>query len=499
MHDIHNLKMGPMIGHTTPSRFRVWGRVENAEAKLGVIRYRPVNADAPFEATSFDFFQSLDGIGVVDINAYDKKALNADQLYEFEIGWTAKGVDLGALNWRTDGTDIRALAGHARTYPAAGKPISFLFGSCRDPIPPGDQGESTFESMCEILANHSGSSPQFCLMLGDQIYSDHMRRPVDKDINAVPLQHYLAKYRRAFSLPRFAELTRQCPTYMMLDDHEIQNNWTLQKFMDDLQIQDPLLRKFNMPTLENGLQAYLAYQESLGPCVTPIEIHDLAQSANVGSALTSAAHYFKFDCGNSSFFVLDTRGESKVPRSKNQAVGIHALLSEVQMNALKNWLSNDISDIKFIASGIPLCPDTQGPMGEPSDKWAAGAAQRKEILDFIWDQKIKGVVFLGGDVHVSYAAKITRDTDETMCAYVIVSSAFNWVLPGLQWFHFAWGPIKVGSNNTGYQCSPLIPTPTNIITRNNFALVKTASDSIELVFHRGSDGSEMFRSTLSFR
>jgi alkaline phosphatase D len=485
---VHNLDCGPIIGHTTTESFRIWGRAADAQSKKGAIRWRPTGATSFTDTVFFSLEQKLDGAGVVDILEYLGNALNPATNYEFEVGWVTADASSAVLDWRASGTSTHALRGIAKTFPSKNANFSFLLGSCRDPAELGDKGESTFTSMYETMQEEK--KPSFCLMLGDQIYIDHLKPPVDSASNAILLETYLDRYRKAFSLPKFAAFCAQCPSYMILDDHEIQNNWTLQKFIDDANniLTD---RKYNIDSLKNGLQAYVAYQDIRNPHWSSTQLVSEAKKLDFARTLIDAKRYYDFECGNAGFFVLDGRGESSVPCSNDGGPGTFEILGKGQMDELKKWLCDDKRQFKFIALGVPLGPDTQGIGGEPNDKWKPAGAQRDEILDFISEKRIERVIFLGGDVHVSYAARIYRVSDGNLIAHVVVSSAFNWVAPGLQWFHFAWGPLFNGTAKPKYLCESLLSKESKIISRNNFARIDVEERAVKVTFCRGIDGVDI--------
>ena len=57
-------------------------------------------------------------------------------------------------------------------------------------------------------------------MCGDQIYADDL----NVGFPAWQLEHYNLRYRVAFSQPFIRELMARVPTFMILDDHEIEDN-----------------------------------------------------------------------------------------------------------------------------------------------------------------------------------------------------------------------------------------------------------------------------------
>ncbi len=60
------------------------------------------------------------------------------------------------------------------------------------------------------------------LMLGNQIYADDLNL-IGPDIS---LNEFNTRYQLAFSQEGISNLMCRIPTYMMLDEHEIQDNWT---------------------------------------------------------------------------------------------------------------------------------------------------------------------------------------------------------------------------------------------------------------------------------
>ena len=56
-------------------------------------------------------------------------------------------------------------------------------------------------------------------MTGDQIYGD-------RDNALGPVVHR-PRYRKSWNTFNFRKLVRSAPTYMILDDHEIRDNWTM--------------------------------------------------------------------------------------------------------------------------------------------------------------------------------------------------------------------------------------------------------------------------------
>ena len=202
--------------------------------------------------------------------------------------------------------------------------------------------------------------PDFFLMLGDQI-------AVDVPVRIPPTRHaYQRKYRVYWSQPALQRFWQRTPAFLMWDDHEIDDNWFGGKTGRYLVAK----------------QAYDAYQGSLNP-----------------PSLTPGENYYSFRAGPVDFFILDTR----TFRSDDDAPDTAAktMLGAEQKALLKEWLLASRAPFKFIGSSVTV--SDFGTAGDTllvtSDTWKSFSTERGEILRFIRDHCIPGVVFLTGDQH----------------------------------------------------------------------------------------------------
>src|SRR3546814_12029463 len=62
-------------------------------------------------------------------------------------------------------------------------------------------------------------------MAGDQIYADMLNRHVPLGL-ADTFEEFQERYHTAFGSRNMRRLLSRVPTYMLLDDHEIEDNWT---------------------------------------------------------------------------------------------------------------------------------------------------------------------------------------------------------------------------------------------------------------------------------
>lgn len=192
--------------------------------------------------------------------------------------------------------------------------------------------------------------PDFFLHLGDTIYADRAG-------TARTLEQFWAKYRAN----RDDAATQRCfletSYYVIWDDHEVANDYLP-----------------GHPLAPIGRQAFLDYwpvQRFAG------EAQRIYRSFRWGQAV--------------ELFLLDTR------QYRDPAQG--TMLGRQQ----KEWLFDNLaaakSLFKFVGTSVPMS-------GGGSDRWDGYPKERSELLNYIRDKKITGVVFLSADLHHAAITKI---------------------------------------------------------------------------------------------
>jgi alkaline phosphatase D len=322
-----------------------------------------------------------------------------------------------------------------RTFPAADKmqdSLAFLLGSCRYPgllwkIKEADQ---IFGPMLEHLAPLKGRpAARFTLMVGDQIYADTLNRFIPIGL-ADTYEEFQERYQSAYGSRNMSRLLKAAPTYMILDDHEIEDNWT----------QDRIRKSANHRLFNLAIGAYRSYQWSHSP-------------RSHGDYL-----YYDFDCGGYPFFALDTRTQ----RFKDDLEGLadnHMLGRPTidpafpgQLGNFLAWLSEQQKTLgnvpKFViassvfapnamneritaeaSAGLGILFDANRKRREDSDSWPCYPNTRRAIIEHIVANKIQNVVFLTGDIHCSNVARLSftlGGKDARITAYDVTSSAFYW-------------------------------------------------------------------------
>lgn len=314
-----------------------------------------------------------------------------------------------------------------RTFPAAsrlGDRLSFVFGSCRYPgllwrIKHADRIFGPLHE--ELKRRRDGVRPSFALMAGDQVYADMFNRviPIGR---ADTFAEFQDRYHTAFGARNMRRLLRHSPTYMILDDHEIEDNWT----------QDRVRLSNKRLLFHIAINAYRSYQWYHGP-------------RNFGDRL-----YYSYDCAGYPFFVLDERTQRYIDDVEESLEDNHMLgrpsVSEEypsQSDRLLEWLSAQQARHKnvpkFIVSPGVFAPNPMRARTSLSDRhrlksdsWPAFPTTRRMLLQHVVDNGIQNVVFLSGDIHCSNVAEIYftgTPEAEALRMFSITSSSFYWPYP----------------------------------------------------------------------
>jgi alkaline phosphatase D len=194
------------------------------------------------------------------------------------------------------------------------------------------------------------------LCLGDTTYND----------GASTRSEYRDKWAESLGSAGWRAVRRATSVLTTWDDHEVDNNFDPERL--DLAIPTQVLFE-NMPLRR-----------------TPAAPDRLWKSMRWGRT--------------AEIFVLDGRSE----RLRSTRGGDDVYLSRAQMDWLKGGLMESPCLFKLIANSVPI-GDFPFPAAE--DRWEGYPTQRTEILSFIDDNAIDGVLWISGDFHFASIGRVS--------------------------------------------------------------------------------------------
>ena len=181
-------------------------------------------------------------------------------------------------------------------------------------------------------------------------------------------EHYRREYRQVYSSPSWGAVSNNLPWIHVIDDHEIQNDWS-----------------------SNTTGVYGAAYDAF---------------TNYHAAANPPAHregqtYFSFTQGPAQFFLLDTR-RYRSPANNDPNDETKSMLGQQQLADLLSWINAPPPHgvhWKVIISSVPFTKNWQ--FGN-EDLWGGHLVERRKILEAAWDigtERGIGVVVLSGDRH----------------------------------------------------------------------------------------------------
>ncbi len=207
--------------------------------------------------------------------------------------------------------------------------------------------------------------PQAILLLGDNVYID--------DPESVVLQQYTDQRRQ--SRPEWRKLTARTPVFTIWDDHDFSTNdsW------GGADIDVPFWKK---------KWVYPTFRQNWA-------------NPGYGGGDAQPGCWYSFQIGDVDFIMLDCRYYRTAPKGKDRS-----MLGPVQKKWLKQQLTNAKGTFKVLCSSVPWDFRTKG---DSKDTWNGYKQEHEEILSFIEDQKIEGVLLMSADRHRSDCWKIGRE------------------------------------------------------------------------------------------
>ncbi len=140
-----------------------------------------------------------------------------------------------------------------------------------------------------------------------------------------------------------------------------------------------------------------------------LRISPAARQNGTSSYSIGRLSYFRKRISNAEFFVLDTRSHRQMHDIADPFKPGVSVLGNRQKSWLKEGMASSTADFLFVVSSVNLMVPhvLPGPDKRNKDEaWTAVAAEREELITF-WDSLGKPVLVLTGDLHNSFAIKIT--------------------------------------------------------------------------------------------
>lgn len=356
-----------------------------------------------------------------------------------EVAAAERG-DGGFVHVDASGLAAGARYRYAFVVSEGGKPVARgPFGLVRAALAPGALEVVTFAgTSCThqngapypVLAEAAKRKVDFFLHGGDHVYTD-----AGAD-DAMTLPQYRAKYAQAWAAAGMKALHGSTGMILAWDDHEIANNWNPETF--------PAAR------LDAARRAFFEHRATRRDPAAP---NRLWRSFAWGKTL--------------EVIVLDVRSE-RLPSTRDGANA--QFISPLQMAWLKQRLSQSQAVFKLVLTSVPISNFPLSAAGE-SDKWEGYPAQRDDILAFVRDQKLTGVVWLSGDLHFGCVGSVGTSEARMKMREILM------------------GPGGTDANN------PDLPAPQfeRVIGEKNFTLFKADPVARQLTVEFVGEGGTIFK------
>ncbi|MDQ6661203.1 MAG: alkaline phosphatase D family protein [Chloroflexota bacterium] len=339
------------------------------------------------------------------------------------------------------------------------QPLRVAYGSCRKLTEPEKDTLPAFGSwLIERFEEREHLWPHLLLLIGDQIYADEpapdivKRHPHLKN-GAQTFSDFASMYEYAWtSNEGVRQVLAVLPTFMIFDDHEVTNGWNISPTWRARALQRGLEQ-----ILVDGLIAYWIYQGwgnlSQSSPTQNVLLEIMQNAAKAGEdALEQLRACIRQEVYGETYlhwhyeisttppiFVADVRADRPALFSTRQSFTDAAarIMTEQQMNELRQWLYKNDSSVSLLVSSVPLLlPPLIGfaeyMMGirpfstrimplrwlgkligriqqklavrTSFDHWPVFAATWHELVEALAKRK-EDILVLSGDVHFSYAVE----------------------------------------------------------------------------------------------
>lgn len=377
------LTHGPRLGEVTGTSIKVWARA-CVQATVSV----------EYKQTSQSWSAAQQTAGVLSDPAKDNTVvvtltgLTPGTAYDYRL--------------RIDGQlPTKPFEGAFHTLPAGG-PMTFIISS--DMHHPYGLDLNPPNSPEQILKLMTTKNVDFSFMMGDQIVIEIVMDNLGRCCLPLSQADYELAYRDLSAYAPFRNFAANTPLLTTWDDHEIANDWSAST-----------PQQYLYPWAKNAFDEYFG-------------------SLNSNPLAVDGEQYI-YDAGDIEFFVLDTR----TYRSANFDPDGPAktMLGGAQKQALKDWLLNSNATFKMVISSVMFSDFSEHTFY--GESWPAFATERNDIMDFIKDNRISGVMLFSGDEHTGRVFKMNP-----------------------------WGIYEVAPNPLGWKVGGPIAADPQILFQSNF-------------------------------
>ena len=354
------LVSGPMLGYQTHREVAIW--LETADAEKVSLTYQV--ADQPDTARSQTVTQPWTSPAGGQPHTFILPVLEMGATYTYSIAIDGETITRpyplrfktqDQFEWRTPPPDF-----------------SFLFGACSYfNEPQYDRPGRGYGQGVEIFETMGRSGADFMIWGGDNLY---LR---ESDWSSASGIWY--RYQTDRRTPELQAFLAAMPHYATWDDHDFGPN--------------------------NSNKAYELKHVTLDAFTRYWANRTWGEPANPGV-------YGKFQYADAAFFVMDNRyhrDESEIDPAvypgKSQYGPSQLDWLKQNLASLREGNNRRHSPIRFIVTGGQFTSDRTYPGAEGH---AVFPDEREEILHFIRDHQIPGIIILSGDVHYT---ELTRRTD----------------------------------------------------------------------------------------
>jgi alkaline phosphatase D len=227
----------------------------------------------------------------------------------------------------------------------------------------------------ELMAE---ASPDLFLQLGDMSYNDGARDQAG----------FRSRWHETLTDPGYVALLAQCGMYVTWDDHEIVDSGTYYNIAEERRRMGTECWFETLPTPRLGGDRF----------------------------------WDRYRWGDTAeFFILDCRSERQ---PDTRATPDAAYLSRAQMDWFKAALKESTAQWKVVVNSVPMTNWPEAMIME-NDRWEGYQAQRQELVDYITEEGIEGVLIVAGDFHCGGVARLEPEGPASRIFEVLAGPGAN--------------------------------------------------------------------------